>query len=70
MGGHAGILAGENAALIRHILPEQGGVLEVERVCGKINLRFGARRAGFHGTGTALLFIGVGFSGHNYLISR
>jgi hypothetical protein len=53
-------------------LPEQIGVFEIERVGGKVNLWLRTRRAFFHlaATRTAAVFVGMGFAGHGYLISR
>jgi hypothetical protein len=72
MGGQAGVFAGQDAALIGHKLPEQIGVLEIQRVSGEINLGFGPGRATFHRAArtTAIRFIGIGSAGHGYLISR
>jgi hypothetical protein len=39
MRGHPGVFARQDTALIGHILPEQIGVLEIERVNGEVNLR-------------------------------
>jgi hypothetical protein len=72
MRGQAGVFAGQDAALVGHKLPEQIGVLEVERVGGEINLRLRTLRAGFrHAVGPMVIrsFL-VGFAGHGYLISR
>jgi len=72
MGGQAGVFAGQDAALVSHKLPEQIGVLEIQRVGGEINLRFRPGRTTFHRAArtTAIRFIGIGPAGHGYLISR
>jgi len=69
---HARVFAGKDAALVGHILPEQIGVLEIERVGGEIYFRFRTRRAIFRGAArtTAFPFVSVGFAWHGYLISR
>jgi hypothetical protein len=41
----AGVFARQDAALVGHELLEQGGVLEIQRVDGEVNLRLGPRRA-------------------------
>jgi hypothetical protein len=67
---HAGVFARQNAALIGHVLLEQGGVLEIERVLGEVNFWLRARRAVFRRAAVAaLVFVGVRLAGHNYLIS-
>jgi hypothetical protein len=72
MRGHPGIFARQDAALIGHILPEQIGVFEIERVNGEVNLRFRPRRAIFRlvTRPTAVPFVCIGFAWHGYLISR
>jgi hypothetical protein len=45
----AGVFAGQDAALVGHELPEQVGVLEIQRVDGEIYFRFRTRRAIFRG---------------------
>jgi hypothetical protein len=71
VGRHPGVFAGQNAALVGHVLAQQIGVLEIQRVGGEVNLGFWTRRAVFHGTLAALVLFGVSFPGHNYyLISR
>jgi hypothetical protein len=42
MRGQAGVFARQDAALIGHELPEQIGVLEIQRVGGEVNLRLRA----------------------------
>jgi hypothetical protein len=65
MRGHAGVFARQDAALVGHILPEQGDVLEIQRVLGEVNFRLGARRALFRGAAVAaLVFFGVRLAGH------
>ena len=72
MRGHPGVFARQDAALVGHELPEQVGVLEIQRVDGKINFRFWTRRAIFRGAArtAAFPFVSVGFAWHGYLISR
>jgi hypothetical protein len=72
MRGHAGVFAGQDAALVGHELPEQIGVLEIERINSEIYFRLRTRRAIFRGAARAAAFpfIGVGFAWHGYLISR
>ena len=72
MRGHPGVFARQDAALVGHVLPEQIGVLVIERVGGKVNLRLRTRRAFFRLTAarTAAVLVGMGLAGHNYLISR
>ena len=70
MRGHAGVFARQDAALVGDILAEQVGVLEVQRIGGEIDLGFRARRAIFRRARTAFISVGMGFAGHNYLISR
>jgi len=66
MRGQAGVFAGQDAALVGHVLPEQIGVLEIEGVEREVNFRFRTRRA-FHRTAVAaLVFVGVCFARHNY----
>ena len=66
MRGQAGVFAGQNAALVGHKLPEQIGVLEIQRVGGEIDFRFRTRRADFRGAArtAAIPFVGVGFAWH------
>jgi hypothetical protein len=67
---HSGVFAGQNAALVGHVLPEQVRVLEIQRILREINFWFRARRAVFRRAARpALVFFGVRFAGHNYLIS-
>jgi len=47
MRGHPGVFARQDAALVRHILPEQIGVFVIERIGGKVNLRLRTGRAFF-----------------------
>jgi hypothetical protein len=72
MRGHPRVFARQDAALICHILPEQIGVFEIERVNGEVNLRFRPRRAIFRlvTRPTAVPFVCIGFAWHGYLISR
>jgi len=78
MSGQTGILAGEDAALISDKLPKQICVFEIQGIGGKIDLRFGPRRADFHDRSaaapatTAVRFIWASFARHkvDYLISR
>jgi hypothetical protein len=71
VGGHAGVFARQDAALVGHVLAKQIRILEIQGVGGEINLGFGTRRAVFHGALSALVSVGMGFAGHNnYLISR
>jgi len=72
MRGHPGVFARQDAALVGHILPEQIGVFEIERVGGKVNLWLRPRRAFFRlaAARTAAVFVGMGFAWHGYLISR
>ncbi len=72
MGRHPGIFAGKNTPLVSHVLAEQIGILEIQRVGGEINFRFRARSAIFCSALAAFIFIFMSFAGHNlyYLISR
>ena len=66
MRGHAGVFARKNAALVGHILAQQIGVLEIQRVLGEVNLRLGAGRAVFRCAAlAALVFFGVRLAGRN-----
>ena len=67
MGGHAGVFAGQDAALVGHVLAKQIGVFVIERVGGEINLGFGPGRAIFHGALAALFFVFMGLAGHKKL---
>ena len=49
MGRQSGVLARQNPPLVGDELPQQVGVLEIQRVNGKVNLWFGPRRAHFAG---------------------
>jgi len=55
MRGHSGVFARQDAALVGDVLPEQVGVLEIERVLGEVNLRLWARRAVLGGAAVAAL---------------
>jgi hypothetical protein len=70
VGGHPGVFAREDAALVGHVLTEKIRVFEIQRVGGKINFRFRARSAIFGWALAALVFVFMSFAGHNYLISR
>ena len=67
MGGHAGVFAGENAALVGHVLAEQIGVLVVQGVGREIDFGLGPGRAVLHRALAALVFVFMGFAGHNNL---
>src|SRR5208282_1305117 len=69
---HPGVFPRQDAALVGHILPEQIGVLVIERIGGKVYLRLRTRRAFFHlaAARTAAVLVGMGFAWHGYLISR
>ncbi len=65
----AGVFARQNAALVSHELAQEIGVLEIERVGGKINFGFGTRRAHFSVRGAAvraalIWFVGASFARH------
>ena len=72
MRGQAGVFAGQDAALVGHELPEQVGILEIQRVDGEIYFGFWTRRAIFRGAArtAAFPFVSVGFAWHGYLTSR
>src|SRR5258708_973607 len=79
MSGQAGVFAGQDPALIGHELAKEVGVLEIERVGGKINFRFGARGPHFSIRGAAgraafFFLVRSSFAWHgllgDYLISR
>ena len=72
MRGHPGVFARQDAALIGHKLPEQIGVLEIERVNGEVNLWLRPRRAIFRPVTrpAAVPFVCISFAWHGYLISR
>jgi hypothetical protein len=68
--GHAGVFAWQDAALVGHILLEQGDVLEIQGVLGEVDFRLRAGRPVFgRAAVTALIFFGIRLAGHNYLIS-
>src|ERR1043166_1054351 len=70
MRGQAGVLARENAALIRDESLEQVRVLVIEGIRGKVNFRFRARRARFaiSGAATTFVFLRTSFARHSGLL--
>jgi len=69
MSGHSSVFARKDAALVGHVLAEQIGVLEVQRVGSEINFGFRARSTVFRGALAALVFIFMSFAGHNKLFN-
>jgi hypothetical protein len=64
------VFARKNAALVRHKLPQQGGVFEIERIDRKVDLGFRARSPHFHRPAArALVLLWMSFAWHIYLIS-
>lgn len=71
MGGHPGIFAGQDTALVGNVLAEQIRVFKIQSVFREINLWLWPRRPAFHGPLAAFFFVGMGFAWHKcYLISR
>jgi len=63
-----GVFAGQDPAIVRHELPQQINILEIERVDGEVNLGFGPGCSFLEATGAAAAFafsaVGVSFAGH------
>src|SRR5262249_4927163 len=76
MGRQAGVLPGQDAALIGDELLEQVDVLIIQRIDREVDLGLGTNDAGLASAAAAVAvatagFVGVGFAWHRvYLISR
>ena len=67
MSRQTGVFARQDTTLVSDELAEQGGVFEVERVDGEVNLRLGARSARLHGAAATFFFIRMSFTWHSLL---